>query len=194
MMMTTKMDSYLAYDKLKNGRTVLVRAICPEDKCLLQEGMHHLSKQSLYFRFFIYKDTLSEKELDYFTTVDFVEHVALVAGFYENGRFSPAATGRYIVAGLSDCKDSAEFAITVAEEYQRLGFGTIILKHLAAIARINGVKELTALVLPENTKMLGLLKHCGLPLKRAIDQAGEWNVKIDLAEAVPAEEIHHPKG
>lgn len=180
--MTTKTQDYLAQDKLKDGRAVLVRAIRPEDRCLLQEGMHHLSQQSLYFRFFIYKDRLSEKELDYFTRVDFVKHVALIAGFYENDQFSPAGTGRYIVSALPESEDSAEFAVTVAEEYQRLGFGTTLLRHLVKIARANGVKEITALVLPENHKMLQLLAHCGLPFKRTIDDAGEWNISLDLTQ------------
>lgn len=179
-MITARTQDYFVYDKLKDGRTIAIRAIRPEDKCLLQEGMHHLSKQSLYFRFFIFKDSLSETELDYFTKVDFVKHVGLVAGFYQNDQFLPAATGRYIVSAQPESADSAEFALTVAEEYQRLGFGTVLLRHLANIARANGVKELIGLVLPENKKMLQLVAHCGLPFKRTIDEAGEWDVRISL--------------
>jgi GNAT superfamily N-acetyltransferase len=179
-MITTKTQDYLAYDKLKDGRTIAIRAIRPDDKCLLQEGMHHLSKQSLYFRFFIYKDSLSEKELDYFTRVDFIKHVALVAGFYRDDRFSPAATGRYIVSSKFGCEDTAEFAVTVAEEYQRLGFGTILLQHLAKIGQANGLRELVGLVLPENIKMLNLVAHCGLPYKRTLDKAGQWDIRISL--------------
>jgi GNAT superfamily N-acetyltransferase len=176
---TTGKD-YLAFDKLKDGRTVEVRAICPEDKSLLEEGMHHLSKQSLYFRFFIFKNDLSSKELDYFTNLDFVSHVALLAGLFENGRFSPAGTARYIVSSDQATPDSAEFAVTVAEEYQSMGFGTVLMRHLAKIARENGLKELTGLVLPENNKMLGLLNKCGLPYTRSIDKAGEWEVRLKL--------------
>jgi len=179
---------YRAFDKSKDGRTLLVRAIRPEDRCFLEEGMHHLSKQSLYFRFFIYKDTLSPKELEYFSNVDFVNHVALLAGFYENGKFSPAGTARYIVSSKSQ-SPSAEFAITVAEEYHHLGVGTILLKHLFDIARANGIKHCTALILPENTKMLGLLHKTGYPVKRILDSAGEWDVQLSLddktAEAHP---------
>ena len=184
--MTTKTRDYLAYETLKDGRTVLVRAIRPQDKCLLAEGMHHLSKQSLYCRFFIYKDSLSEKELDYFTKVDFVKHVALIVGFYENGQFSPAGTGRYIVSTAPEEAGSAEFALTVAEEYQRLGFGTMLLQHLARIARDNGVKVLIGLVLPENIKMLNLVSHSGLPFKRTIDSGGEWDIRINLTQQVDA--------
>jgi len=171
--------NYRAFDHLKDGRTVLVRAIRPEDRCLLKEGMHHLSKQSLYFRFFIYKDTLSAKELEYFSNVDFVKHVALLAGFYQDGKFSPAGTARYIVSSEAQ-PPSAEFAITVAEEYHSLGFGTILLKHLFDIARANGIKHCTAMILQENTKMLGLLMKCGYPVKRVLDHLGEWDVQLSL--------------
>jgi GNAT superfamily N-acetyltransferase len=182
-MITSKTKDYIAFDKLKDGRSVEVRAICPEDKALLEEGMHHLSKKSLYFRFFIYKDSLSAKELDYFTKVDFVNHIGLVAGFFENGLFSPAGTARYIVSTEAEKADSAEFAVTVAEEYQGLGFGSVLFRHLVKIARANSVKELTGLVLPENIKMLHLLNHCGLPIKRTIDRAGEWDIRLDLRQA-----------
>jgi len=185
MITTTTAKDYLAFDKLKDGRTVEVRAICPADKSILEEGMHHLSKQSLYFRFFIYKDSLSTKELDYFTNVDFIKHVALVAGFYDKERFSPAGTARYILSSEPDKLGTAEFAVTVAEEFQGLGFGTILLRHLEKIARANGVKMLTGLVLPENHKMLSLLNHSDMPLKRELDQAGEWCVSLSLSDQKP---------
>ncbi|MBS1992428.1 MAG: GNAT family N-acetyltransferase [Cyanobacteria bacterium SZAS LIN-3] len=177
---------YFAFDSLKNGRTVFVRAITPADRDLLREGMHHLSKQSLYNRFFTYKDDLSEKELDYFTNVDFVNHVALLAGFYQDGHFEPAATARYIVSTDPKQAGSAELAVTVAEEYQGMGFATVLMQHLSRIAGANGLKELVGLVLPGNTKMLSVLTRTGLPFKRTLDDMGEWEIRLNL-ESLQAE-------
>ncbi|MBU6454600.1 MAG: GNAT family N-acetyltransferase [Cyanobacteria bacterium REEB67] len=196
--MQAKTSDYHVLDSLKDGRTVLVRALTPADRCLLVEGLQHLSVQSLYFRFFIFKDSLSEKELDYFSNVDFVNHVALIAGFYKDGIFSPAGTGRYIVSAETGARalpgrpKRAEFALTVAEEYQRLGFGTILLRHLAAIAAEAGIEELYGLVLPENVNMLNLLRRSGFKYRRSLNAASEWEFTIDL-KALPGEGTN-PKG
>src|ERR1700679_1098168 len=101
--MPTQDSDYIEFDKLRDNRTACIRAIRPDDKALLQLGMQHLSSKSQYFRFFTHKENLSEKELAYFTEIDFVKHVALLAGFYENGELSPAAIARYIV-----CKECDE--------------------------------------------------------------------------------------
>jgi GNAT superfamily N-acetyltransferase len=187
---------YIGYDTLRDGRKVIVRAIRPDDKALLQEGMQHLSTQSQYFRFFTHKESLSEKELQYFTELDFVKHVALFAGFDENGQFSPAGTGRYIVSASETAGGgtvsvenviaenvSAEIAVTVIEEFQGLGFATILLKHLIKIARSQSVQEFKGTVLPANQRMLNLVTRSGLPCKQILNDTGEWEITLLLGTA-----------
>ena len=172
---------YIAYDTLRDSRPAVIRAIRPDDKELLQEGMQHLSSQSQYFRFFTHKDKLSEKELAYFTEVDFIKHVALLAGFDIDGEFSPAATARYIVSTDPHSLSTAEIAVTVVEEFQGLGFATILLQHLIKIARANGVTEFKGMVLPDNKRMLNLLTRSGLPCKSTLEDTGEWEISLALA-------------
>ncbi|MBU6452964.1 MAG: GNAT family N-acetyltransferase [Cyanobacteria bacterium REEB67] len=186
-----EMRDYIDHDTLRDGRKVIVRAIRPDDKALLQEGMQHLSTQSQYFRFFTHKEFLSEKELQYFTEMDFVKHVALFAGFDENGQFSPAATGRYIVTTAETAREgtispenvSAEIAVTVVEEFQGLGFATILLKHLIKIARLQSVQEFKGTVLPGNQRMLNLVTRSGLPCKQILNDTGEWEITLLLGTA-----------
>jgi GNAT superfamily N-acetyltransferase len=176
------LEHYLEHDHLRDGRNIIVRAIRPDDKELLQEGMQHLSSQSQYFRFFTHKEKLSEKELAYFTEIDFVKHVALFAGFDDNGVFSPAATARYIVnADSKKHGSSAEIAVTVAEEFQGLGFATVLLQHLIKIARQNQVKQFKGTVLPANSRMLNLVTRSGLPCTQKLDDTGEWEITLSLA-------------
>jgi ribosomal protein S18 acetylase RimI-like enzyme len=47
------------------------------------------------------------------------------------------------------------------DAYQGQGIGTILMRHLAVLARNAGLKELIAEVLPENTAMLKLFKKFG---------------------------------
>jgi GNAT superfamily N-acetyltransferase len=68
--------------------------------------------------------------------------------------------GRYIVVQ----PEKAEVAFVVVDQYQGLGIGAALIRHLAAIARGNGLKELIADVLPENMPMLKVFKNSGLCL------------------------------
>jgi len=86
--------------------------------------------------------------------------VALVAVADESGGPAIAGGGRYVV--LEPGK--AEVAFFVVDQYQGEGLGTVLMRHLIVIARMAGIKELTADVLPDNAAMLKVFERCGLPL------------------------------
>ena len=64
---------------LRNGTPSLLRAIRPDDKQRLLDGFHRLRGKSIYFRFFSAKKGLTDKELKFYTEVDFEHHVAIVS-------------------------------------------------------------------------------------------------------------------
>ena len=115
------------------------------------------SKQSLQRRFFVPKKGFSEREMAFFLDIDFESHVALVAEIDEDGRPAIVGGGRYIVVKPGQ----AEIAFVVVDAYQGQGIGTILMRHLAILAREASLKELIAEVLPENTAMLKLFKKFG---------------------------------
>ena len=53
----------------------------------------------------------------------------------------------------------------MVDEYQGQGIGRALMRHLAAIAREAGLKELTAEALPDNISMLKVFEKSGLHLK-----------------------------
>jgi len=115
------------------------------------------SMQSLQRRFFVPKKGFSEREMAFFLNIDFESHVAIVAEIPEDGSPIIAGGGRYILVH----PDQAEVAFVVVDAYQGQGIGTILMRHLAVLARDAGLKELVAEVLPENTAMLKLFKKFG---------------------------------
>ena len=60
----------------------------------------------------------------------------------------------------------AEFAVAVADDWQRRGLGTALLRHLAARAREEGISRFTALVLAENAPVLHMLDTFGKAQRR----------------------------
>jgi len=75
----------------------------------------------------------------------------------EDGHPVIAGGGRYIVVRPGQ----AEIAFVVVDAYQAQGIGTILMRHLAVMARDAGLQELFAEVLPENTAMLKVFRKFG---------------------------------
>jgi RimJ/RimL family protein N-acetyltransferase len=141
---------------LRDGSRVRVRPIRPDDKAVLSEAFERLSDESRYQRFLSPLPELRPMDLVYLTEVDHHDHEALVA-------FDPggAAVGVARYVRWASRPDRAEFALTVADDWQRRGLGTLLLDRLGARAHAEGVRRFTASVLAENHEMLGLLEKLG---------------------------------
>jgi RimJ/RimL family protein N-acetyltransferase len=150
--------NYSVNETLRDGRRIKVRALRPEDRDDFVAAVGRASSQSLYRRFFAVRRQFSEDETSFYLNVDFVNHVALVAVVEENAHSTIIAGARYIV----DEPQQAEVAFTVIDAYQGQGVGAALFRHLVAIARDAGIKELVAHVLPDNTAMLRVFERSGL--------------------------------
>ena len=148
---------YSTVERLRDGRPIEIRALRPDDRAEMLAAIGRTSTQSLQRRFFAPKKGFSEQEMAFFLNIDFDNHVALVAQIDEDGHPAIAGGGRYIVVQPG----KAEIAFMVVDAYQGQGIGTVLMRHLAALARDAGLKELVAEVLPENTAMLKVFKKFG---------------------------------
>lgn len=148
---------YSVREHLRDDRPITIRALRPDDRTEMLAAIGRTSMQSLQRRFFAPKKGFSEREMTFFLDIDFESHVAIVAEIAEDGRAVIAGGGRYIVVQPGQ----AEIAFVVVDAYQGQGIGTILMRHLAVLARDAGLRELVAEVLPENTAMLKLFKRFG---------------------------------
>jgi ribosomal protein S18 acetylase RimI-like enzyme len=148
---------YSVREHLRDDRPIAIRALRPDDRAGMLAAIGRTSMQSLQRRFFVPKKGFSEQEMAFFLNIDFESHVAIVAEVEEDERPVIAGGGRYIVVQPGQ----AEIAFVVVDAYQGQGIGTILMRHLAVLARNAGPKELIAEVLPENTAMLKLFKKFG---------------------------------
>jgi GNAT superfamily N-acetyltransferase len=177
--MEVSVKDYAAHDTLRDGRRIAIRLISSQDKPTLQEIMHHLSADSRYFRFLTPKNELSERELVAFTELDFTHHVGLLASIVSQDAEIPVGVGRFVASDTQNPK-SAELAFSVEEEYQGLGIGSLLLKHLREIALSKSISQFTAMVHPDNRKMLEVFRHSGLPLTHSVDEAGMLHLTMKL--------------
>ena len=163
-------------EKLRDGERIEIRAIRPQDRDDLIAAVSRTSSESLYRRFFAIRRHFSETEESFYLNIDFSTHVALVALAEEKGQRSIVGGGRYVVSEPGQ----AEVAFTVVDKYQGRGLGAALLRHLAAIARQAGLRELVAYVLPDNKAMLKVFEKSGLKYS-ATREAGSVHVKLGLS-------------
>ena len=113
---------YSATEVLKDGRTILLRAIRPDDRTAMVEGLALLGETSVYTRFHGSVREISEEDLAFYTEIDYEHHMALVAAVEDEGSERLIAGSRYIEhAGTVPRR--AEVAFTVLDAFQGLGIG-----------------------------------------------------------------------
>jgi GNAT superfamily N-acetyltransferase len=180
-------SEWSAEEIIKSGRSIMIRSIRPSDANLIKDELSNLSEDSIYHRFLTFKESFSDKEVSYFTEVDLLTHIALVAMVEENGKPVLAGIGRYIVNSAD--VESAELAFEVIDRYQGQGIGSSLLQHLIRIARSNGLTKLTALVLADNNKMLNVFAHSGLPLRQKFCDQGLLEIELTLSCGLNQHEV-----
>ncbi|MDR7083909.1 acyl-CoA synthetase (NDP forming)/GNAT superfamily N-acetyltransferase [Arthrobacter ginsengisoli] len=172
---------------LRDGGTAHLRPIHASDAAAVQTFHVGQSQKSTYMRFFAFKSKLSTKELKRFTEVDHKDRVAFVITI--GGEI--IGIGRY---DRLDDPEEAEVAFNIADAHQGRGIGSILLEHLAAAARENGIRKFSAEVLPENRKMLMVFSDAGYDVKRHFDDgivSLEFNIDpTDKSRAVMESREH----
>src|SRR5215469_2887233 len=142
---------------LRDGSTVRVRAVLPDDGEALERFLRNLSEESRVFRFFTAINDMSWAA-ERFVDVDYHDRHSLVALRGDAGEV--VGHGYYAL----EQPGQAEVALAVADSVQGMGLGSILLGHLAAAASAAGIRTFTAEVMPENHRMLTVFRESGFPV------------------------------
>jgi acetyl coenzyme A synthetase (ADP forming)-like protein len=160
---------------LRDGSTVSLRPVRPDDGPPLARFLAGLSTQSRYFRFF---SPISSTE-------QLAQRLVSQAGF---GLIAVAGPERDIVAHAHYATGQpgrAEVAFAIADSYQGRGLGTILLGQLAEAAHDAGIPVLEGVVLPENRRMLDVFRESGFQVRSRSDR-GEVRIEFDTAMSTSA--------
>ena len=165
-------DHWEADVVLRDGRTCHIRPIRHADKEALLEFHRNLSQDTLYTRFFSISPDLAVRDVDRLLTVDHRTRVGLIAFMGER----VIGLGSYDGANRAE----AEIAFTIGDDNQGRGLGSVLLEHLAAIARENGIHRFKAEVLPDNKRMLQTFTAAGYtPSSEVVDSIAVLDFDID---------------
>jgi acetyltransferase len=162
-----------------DGRRVTLRPVLPQDAELQQRLVRGLSTTARTQRFFAPIHELPPEWLRRMTMVDHVNHVALIAETFEAHGAVAIGEARYVVDGHG----AAEFALVVADDWQRHGIGRRLVASLRDHAREAGHARLEGEVLADNGAMLQLARSLGFSLRAHPQDARLVQVSLALQRA-----------
>jgi acetyltransferase len=170
----------------KDGTPLVIRPIRPEDEPLIVKFHEKLSEQTVYRRYFQHlrlSDRIRHERLTRICFNDYDREIALVA------EHEDPATGERALVGVgrlskSRTANDAEFAVLVADAYQRRGIGTELLRRLVQIGRDEKLSRITGEILIENSGMVRTSRNVGFQIRSHAGDMGGGTVEayIDLGD------------
>ena len=152
---------YVAVETLKGGLAATVRALRPDDRERVARAIRGLDRQSIYYRLFSYRKELTEAALDRIMRFDPHHEVTLLMTVGEDEGETIVGSARYVMTAPA----TAEVAFMVEEDYHGRGIASLLLRHLAGVARANGISSFEADVLADNKAMRAVFARTGWPMQ-----------------------------
>jgi len=160
---------------LRDGSHVRIRQGHSTDKELLRRGFERLSPESRYRRFLAPIPELTEDMVRYLTEIDHHDHEAMIALDEDTGEGIGVA--RYVRDPQRP--EVAEVAVTVIDDWQGRGLGTLLLEMISARAREEGITTFTALMLATNEEMMDLLRRLD-PIRIIDRETGRVELEVPI--------------
>ncbi|HSG77565.1 MAG TPA: bifunctional acetate--CoA ligase family protein/GNAT family N-acetyltransferase [Burkholderiales bacterium] len=161
------------------GPEVTLRPIRPEDAQMEQAFVKSLSAETRYFRFMDTLRELTPQMLVRFTQIDYDREMAFVATVPEDGREAEIGVTRYVA---NPDGESCEFAVVIADGWQRRGLGRRMMEQLIDVARARGLRAMVGHVLAENRGMLALCQKLGFGVADSAEGPIVKRVRLALTE------------
>jgi GNAT superfamily N-acetyltransferase len=165
---------------LRNGTEVAFRFLHPKDRDIEQAFVRGLSDQSRYMRFFTFLKELSPGSLEAFTHNEFPRSYAVIATVASDDGETQIGVARY--APTAD-DDTAEFAVVVADAWQRLGVASSLMHIIIVAAALAGYRHLDGVILRENAGMIDLSRKLGF---RVLTEHGDGPGVIRVRKTLAA--------
>ena len=153
------------------GGQLLLRPVRPEDGPAHLRFFDALTPDDVRYRMFVRIRELNPSQLARFTQIDYDREMAFIATRTgPDGLPETLGVGR-VVADPDNV--SAEFAVTVRSDLKGKGLGKILMQKLIDYCRLRGTREIVGEALPQNNRIIGLVKKLGFE----VFPAGEEGVR-----------------
>jgi acetyltransferase len=168
-------EKYISLWKLRDGRTVILRPIKPEDEPLWLEMFHNFSQESVHFRVF---QTIIDPPHEYsvrYCNIDYDRELAIVAEIEEDGKRKMLGVVRL---NISPSEKTGEISFIVTDTMQGQGLGSKMVDYMIEISKDKKLEIINAIMLPDNYKAIKLLGEMGFTIESMDD--GTQKATLDL--------------
>jgi len=167
--------------RLRDGARLTIRPIRGSDYRLELDFIRGLSARSAYQRLLSPRKLRADEVLR-LVNVDYTRELALIATAEVDGAVRQVGVARYVPEADGA---SCDFAIVIADAWQRRGLGEQLLRALLRAGARAGVPALTGLTLSENEAMRALARKVGFALARDPHDATVVQLRMPLQRLVP---------
>jgi RimJ/RimL family protein N-acetyltransferase len=156
--------------RLRDGRTLTVRLVAPDDAAALQNYFRQLSSRSRYNRFLGAMSELPASQLDHFIHAGEDDRFSVIASVMIDGRETILGEARY---GFEAASKDFEFGISIDDRWQGQGIGRALLGNLECRAAALGAHRMFGDTLRSNETMIALARKSGYAFIRHPD---DWKL------------------
>ena len=147
-------DRVSVWERLRDGTTIRIRLVCPEDEPRLHDLAAHMSDEDLRLRFLAPVKGLSPAVAARLSQLDYDRDLGLLAE-----RHGLALAMAHLFTDPERMR--AEYAIAVRSDWKGRGLGCLLMTRLIDLARQREISELVGEVLRENVPMLRMCRKLG---------------------------------
>ncbi|HVP90193.1 MAG TPA: GNAT family N-acetyltransferase [Terriglobales bacterium] len=159
-------EEFVRKVRMRDGTEVTLRPIKPEDEPLWMALLGSCSKESIYSRFRYFFFWQSHEVASRYCYIDYDREMAIVA---ETGQGS----GRRLVGvgrlAAEPGRPAAEYAVLVQDAWQNKGLGGLLTDYCTEIARLWGLRRLTAITTNDNPRMIAVFERRGFRVVRDLE-------------------------
>ena len=159
-----KGNIYLCFKMLEKG-----------DRQRFIDGFNKLSAKSVYRRFFGFMKELTEEQLEDFLNTDKKDHVAWSAFDIKGEDIIGIGVGRFKRSEIKS--NEAELALTVIDEYQDKGAGTVLLGIMYYLAMKVDIDVFTGIIMSDNSKLIKRFKELDAQMTRI---GSEYEMRLPI--------------
>ncbi len=161
--------------RLPEGTPVLLRPIVPEDRDAVLAAFRRLSPDSRYYRFWTRHEQMPDSLLQRFLHSDHIAQDVWAA----QDPAHPLEIGYGAASWFRDAQDPsrAEVSLTIADEAQHRGFGTLLLAVLWLRARQRGITRFFGVALPDNHAAVDWFRALGA---KVLWEGGQYSLDLPL--------------
>ena len=164
---------------IKGNIYLCFKTIDKTDREKYLDGFKKLSSKTIYHRFFGFLKELTDKQVDELLDTDKKNHVAWAAFDIVDEETVGVGVGRFKRSETNPSE--AELALTVIDEYQNKGVGTILLGIMYYLAGKLGIDIFTGIMLADNVKLIGRFRELNAQLNRI---GNEYEMRLPLYKEI----------